>query len=334
MLSGLKNFAMTFLIAALIFGLLAYFIVGFVLDALTDTISDPISTDTYETVLPSTTTAPTSETTVPVTDNINGETFNFLLIGTDYQPEILDHYDYEENFEGDGFPDIRNRKITTDTLMIVRVDKENRKFVFCSLPSNTQVTVKGITTCLGDVYADYGVETLCGQVSGLTGLEMNYYAVLDVQNLAEAIDILGGVDYYVTEDMQYEDPEQNLVIDLKKGMTKLDGEKAAQMLRYVGYINGNSGRMATAVSFVQKMLSKITKVADILTDNEKLDAIRAIVTTNFSPDDLVNNADLIFAFPKFESVTVNYPGSSKQIDGVMYFVPSLKNALKMFADYK
>ena len=70
---------------------------------------------------------------------------------------------------------------------------------------------------LGDVYAERGVEYLCGKVSGLTGLEIDYYASLDVGSIASVVDKIGGVSYYIPEDMKYEDPDQDLVIDLKKG---------------------------------------------------------------------------------------------------------------------
>ena len=93
MLSALRNFLLTFLIATVIFGTIAYFVVGFVLDTLAVTISAEPVDETYTTeTLP---TEETEETAPPEEDEIEGETFNILLIGTDYQPDKFNDYNYE-----------------------------------------------------------------------------------------------------------------------------------------------------------------------------------------------------------------------------------------------
>ena len=332
MLSALRNFMLTFLIATVIFGTIAYFVVGFVLDTLAVTISAESVDETYTTeTLP---TEETEETAPPEEDEIEGETFNILLIGTDYQPDKFNDYNYEEKWTGSGFPDKRSRKVSADLLVFLRVDKENRKFVFCGLPSNTRVLVDGISMKLGDVYAERGVEYLCGKVSGLTGLEIDYYASLDVGSIASVVDKIGGVSYYIPEDMKYEDPDQDLVIDLKKGTTMLDGDKAEQLLRYVGYSNGASSRLSTAIGFLQAMIAKFTNITYLTKAPELYKSVADYFDTNFTADDLVNNLDLIFSYSKFESTIVSYPGSNKVTDGVNYFEPSTSSAHDMFESYK
>lgn len=125
MLSALRNFLLTFLIATVIFGTIAYFVVGFVLDTLAVTISAESVDETYTTeTLP---TEETEETAPPEEDEIEGETFNILLIGTDYQPDKFNDYNYEEKWTDSGFPDKRSRKISADLLVFLRV--EDRKSV-------------------------------------------------------------------------------------------------------------------------------------------------------------------------------------------------------------
>ncbi len=334
-MSALRNFALTFVLSAVIFGLLAYFIVGFVLDTLSVTISAEIPEDTLE-LIPVESTEPPEETTAPPEDEdpVTGDTFNILLIGTDYQPDKFSDYDYEETYKGIGFPDKRSRPWGADMLVLVRVDKENRKFVFCAIPRNTRVMVDGNYIQLGDVCRTKGAEFLCGKVTGLIGLEIDYFAELDVGGIAGLVDIFGSITYYVPEDMDYEDPEQGLAIHLKKGTHAINGEKAAQLLRYAGYTNGDKGRMQTAISYLQGMLAKFTNVTYLTKIPKLYEKAAEMVNTNFTADDLANNLDLIFAYSKFEAVTVNYPGSTRVIDGITYFEPSLSNALEIFEDYK
>lgn len=348
MLSGLRNFALTFLISAVIFGLLAWGIVGFVIDTMQETIPTGDDTLTTDGISDTTNTEPndtssdigigdtsaSDDTTDEPTDEIIGDTFTVLLVGTDYQPEIFDDYDYEEKWTGSGFPDRRNRQWGADMIILLRVDKEDRQFIFCPIPRNTRVLVDGTYMQLGDALADKGIEFLCGKVSGLTGLNIDYYVRVDVGSIATAIDILGTVEYNIPQDMVYSDPEQNLEIDLKAGKTELDGAAAAQLLRYVGYENGATERMNVTIDLCNAILAKFTDVRYLDEADDLYEALKDHVETTFTLDDLLNNLDLIFSYSKFKTVKESYPGYNKVYDGITYFEPSLTSALKKFDAYK
>ncbi len=347
MLSALRNFALTFAISALIFGVIAYFIVGFVVDTMTEAIPGGVDTEynpddffngngDTPVFSPGTDSDKPEDTTLPpvLVQPINGETFNLLLIGNDYQPELFDDYDYESKWREDpnniGFPDKRDRPWGADAIILVRVDKENRQFVFCPIPRNTRVLVDGEYVQLGDVISKKSVEFFCGKVSGLTGLEIDYYVNINVGVIDDIVDAVDGITYYVPTDMVYEDPLQELTINLKKGTTNINGEKAMQLLRYVGYTNGNAGRMNTTVEFIKAVLAKFTNVTYLVKAPELYNTVVEHVETDFTADDLVNNLDLIFSYPKFEALTVTYPGNSKTYNGITYFEPSVAAAMDMF----
>ncbi len=333
MLSAFRNFFLTFVIAALIFGGIAYFVVGFVLETVSEAIEpESVETEKIHLEYSDTTDEPPSTDTTPPPDEepISGESFNILLIGTDYQPELFDDYDYESTWTGEGFPDKRDRPWGADSLILVRIDKESRRFVFCAIPRNTRVQVDGIYTQLGDIIASKGVEFLCGKVTGLTGMKIDYYAQLDIGSLAACIDALGGITYYIPEDMTYSDPLQELEIDLKKGTAQIDGNMAMQLLRYVGYEGGDTARMRTAVDFLQKIIAKFTNVTYLTKAPELYKTLTRYIKTDFSADDLLNNLDLIFAYTKFETLVLSFPGSVKAYDGISYFEPNTSAALELF----
>ncbi len=89
MLSATKNFVLTFLIALVIFGLIAYMLVGLILNNI-------LGTEVEETAPPEDT-AETPEDQGPGNIGIQfgngGESFNILLIGTDYRPSDFVNYD-------------------------------------------------------------------------------------------------------------------------------------------------------------------------------------------------------------------------------------------------
>ena len=148
------------------------------------------------------------------------------------------------------------------------------------------------------------------------------------------VDMVEAVEFNIPEDMVYSDPTQNLEINLSAGMTELDGASAAQLLRYVGYANGDVGRMDTAIELCNAVLNKFTDVSYIDSADDMYKLLDEQVETNFSLDDLLNNLDLIFSYPKFKQVKETYPGYNKVYDGVTYFEPSLTSALKKFDAYK
>ncbi len=88
MLSATKNFVLTFIIALIIFGLIAYMLVGLVLNNL-------IGGD-EETQTPEETTGEPEGNDGPASVKPDGgESFNILLIGTDYRPSEFVDYDPE-----------------------------------------------------------------------------------------------------------------------------------------------------------------------------------------------------------------------------------------------
>ncbi len=91
MLSATKNFVLTFLIALVIFGLIAYMLVGLVLNNL-------LGVGASETEMPEDTAeTPTDDGpgNIGIQFGDSGESFNILLIGTDYRPSEFVDYDPE-----------------------------------------------------------------------------------------------------------------------------------------------------------------------------------------------------------------------------------------------
>ena len=90
MLSATKNFVLTFIIALIVFGLIAYMLVGLVLNNL-------LGVGASETQPPEETTSePEDNSDGPVGIQLSGgESFNILLIGTDYRPSEFVDYDPE-----------------------------------------------------------------------------------------------------------------------------------------------------------------------------------------------------------------------------------------------
>lgn len=332
MKTSLRNFLITFLSAIVIFAILAYFVSSFVTATITDSlegtpaVSLEIITDALDTSVP-------EDTETHILDTIDGESFNFLFIGTDYQPDLLNDYDVESKYT-DSFPKKRNREYSADALVLVRFDKEGKKLLVSSIPSNMRLEVNGHITTLGKVYFDNGLEYFINTVSAMTGLEIDKYIVIDVEDFAPIIDLIGEITFDVPENMSYEDPQQKLIIDLKKGKQKLDGKASEQLLRFDDYVNSSNSRAKTTADFFVAVADKIADSSLIKNLTTFYKSFDKYITTNFTADDLTSKLDIITHYKDFEKVITTYPGKYINNSGSSVFDPDIKSAINDYAEFR
>ncbi|MBE7050203.1 MAG: LytR family transcriptional regulator [Ruminococcaceae bacterium] len=190
------------------------------------------------------------------------EETNFLIMGTDQEGS------------------------RTDTLMFCTYNKENGKISIISIPRDTYVTVDDETyEKMRESYPEpgsksmkintvhhfggeeYGVEMIVDQVEVLMGRNVDFYAKIDFDMFRYIIDSVGGIEFYVPQDMKYCDPYQNLNIDLKEGLQTLDGEMAEQLVRYrSGYANADLGRVDVQQQFMKAFISQTLSKGKILSN--------------------------------------------------------------------
>ena len=79
--------------------------------------------------------------------------------------------------------------------------------------------------------------------------------LVNLEAFRETVDLVGGVEFDVPQDMYYQDPTQNLHIDLKAGKQLLDGEKAMELVRFrKGYASQDIQRTKVQQEFLNDMI--------------------------------------------------------------------------------
>lgn len=183
----------------------------------------------------------------------------------------------------------------TDTIMVASYNPNTQKATILSIPRDTYTGKNPKrATASQKINALYnianGPESTLKAVNEITGLDIEYYAVVKTEALISLVDAIGGVEFDVPRDMKYDDPTQNLHINLKKGVQVLDGDKAEQLLRYRHGNNGESysleygdndfGRMRTQRDFISAVLKQTLKPENIFKIGELLDIAHKNVETN------------------------------------------------------
>ena len=162
----------------------------------------------------------------------------------------------------------------TDTMMVLSYDTKAQTVGVVSVPRDTLTRRSG-----GEnpklVYGKGGVEQRVQDISNMLGIPIDYYVKINLKAFVSVIDYLGGVDFYVPCDMNYDDPYQDLHIHFKEGMQHLNGQQVMEVARFRqnnkdenGNVTGywDTGRTQTQqkllIALAKKLLSwnSLTKV--------------------------------------------------------------------------
>lgn len=208
--------------------------------------------------------------------------------------------------------DKRNR---ADTVMLAAV-RENSLDVI-SIPRNTLVDGKR----LSDLFSDEdGNQKLIDAVKHELSVPVNYYAQIDLTAMEKIVDELGGVEFDVPIDMNYDDPHQDLHINLKKGVQVLDGKSACDLLQFRrGYTEGDISRIQIGQEFVKELLRQKCTSENI----DKFPQIYKIVLDNIKTNYPINNPKQIMNLTSaIGSSEINFdtiPGKNEVYAGVLVY---------------
>ena len=177
--------------------------------------------------------------------------------------------------------------LRTDTIMIAHLDERTGKTALVSVPRDTPVEAEdGSLMKLNAVYAGGGaggMARLQKRLAALTGFETDGYVLIDMDAFEAAVDLLGGVEFDVPQDMDYTDPAQGLEIHLRAGRQLLGGEQAMQLVRYrKGYAMQDIRRTEVQQEFLRALARRCLSPQNIGRLPELLSIMRQSVTTDLS----------------------------------------------------
>lgn len=155
----------------------------------------------------------------------------------------------------------------SDTNMLMRFDAENKTVDIVSLPRDTLMS-NGHK--LNSSYNNGGTEKLRSNIEDMLGVPVDFYVSVDLKGFITLINQIGGVDFDVPEDMDYDDPYQDLHIHFKAGLQHLNGQQAMEVVRF-RHNNDNTGyggqqdlgRIGTQQAFLKTVAQKLMKLENV-----------------------------------------------------------------------
>ena len=203
----------------------------------------------------------------------------------------------------------------TDVMMLVSLDTKGKAVNILQIPRDTFINrekadfrvtrVNSIYTAAHNVAAQNGLsgaarrkaamEKLCTSLERSLCVTIDRYVLMDTAAFVGIIDAVGGIEYDVPFDMDYEDPEQDLYIHLKAGLQTLDGKKAEQFIRYrSGYATGDVGRVEARGDFLRAVYTQILTKISLGSAIDIAGTLISSVTTDAGGDDIAFFATALY----------------------------------------
>lgn len=195
--------------------------------------------------------------------------------------------------------------INTDTIIIASYDGINKEANVISVPRDSKVNVKRKVKKINSAYPagtlngggrEGGIDQLKKEVKTIIGFIPDFYVCVDLDAFIKIVDAVGGINIYVPFDMEYDDDDQDMHINIKKGEQILHG---AEALKFARYRKGNYGRdtisdyqrMENQQEVIKAVLSRLLKPANILKIPEFINIFTVNVYSDIKPENMLWFAD-------------------------------------------
>ncbi|MGB3636002.1 MAG: LCP family protein [Rivularia sp. (in: cyanobacteria)] len=157
---------------------------------------------------------------------------NILVLGIEPVPGTVEGS--PESFAG-----------TSDTMLLVRVNPQDKTIRVLSIPKGTMISIPEEGLNKVSQANAFGGPVLAARVvsRSLSNAPIHRYIRISTAGMQQLVDQLGGVEVFVPKTMQYKDSAQNLSIDLVGGWQTLNGEQAEQYVRFREEASGDLERV-------------------------------------------------------------------------------------------
>ncbi len=251
---------------------------------------------------------------------LNNNCENFDVIVKE-NPELKPPDAKDENITNVLFMGIDEAR--SDFMLLARYNKENDKIVMISIPRDTRVNITnyGFDKINHATAKKEGIPLAMDTVGNLLDIPVHYYVELTFKGMENIVNIIGGVRINVPKDMNYEAPDRDLYIDIKKGEQTLNGENAVKFVRYrSGYADRDLGRIRAQQDFIKAFIKQITSPKIIPKAFNILQAMSKCVKTNMGENEIAYYALKLKDLNIDDIKMYTLPGEPDYIDKISYFI--------------
>lgn len=213
----------------------------------------------------------------------------------------------------------------SDTIMIVSIDAKNKSVKIVSILRDSYVAIDGHKNQkITHAYSFGGAPLAIKTINENFNMNITDYATINMHKLADAIDVLGGIDIEITEsemnqinqEALYGDPnaQRGAALVNNYGQVHLDGDQAVIFcrLRKQDSDNARSNRQKMVINALLTQARKVspTKYAEVVK------TMMSLCETSVSFSEVMSLVPLINEDVSIEAI--NIPGDPEQAIGGIY----------------
>ena len=234
----------------------------------------------------------------------------------------------------------------TDTIMLAGYNPDTNQAFLLSIPrdtfiGNNEATAGGFDK-INALYQKDPQKTV-NAVEKLTGVNIDYYITVKNQALVDIVNSIGGVEFDVPINMDYDDSSQNLHIHLKSGYQKLNGDQAEQLVRFrhnnngttysASYGDNDEGRMRTQREFLKVVATKVIKTNNLEQLKNVVSAVFNNLETNITLNKMLGYAPFVIDFNINNLQMEQLPGNPSKMNELWFYKADTEKIRELINGY-
>lgn len=214
-----------------------------------------------------------------------------------------------ENYLLLGVDDDGSGKSRTDTMMVLSWDKSAGNMNVISFMRDIYAEIPGYKSYkLNTAYYLSGVQTVKDTITGMFGIPIHHYAIVDFENFESIVDIAfsDGVEINVKKEMS-----EKIGVTLTPGVKKLNGKELLGYARFRADAEGDFGRVARQQEVIAAMKEEMMRPGMVLAAPKLAGALSGYIQSDLSDKEEITRAAtfVLRKGAKVETMTVPVEGT-------------------------
>jgi LCP family protein required for cell wall assembly len=225
------------------------------------------------------------------------EPINILIMGIDNVPGA--EQDSDKRFSG-----------RSDTILLARFQPQDHSLRLLSIPRDSRVEMpSGSYDKINSTNTKGGAEFTAQVLSqNLRNVTIHRYLRVTTNAFREMVDLVGGIEVYIPQDMRYVDLTQNLNINLKQGLQTLNGEEAEHFSRFRSDALGDIGRVQRQQLLLKALSEKMQNPSMIMRLPKIWELLENSIDTNLTSEEMVSLTSFAISLDQKSIKMVMLPG--------------------------
>ncbi|HIK45253.1 MAG TPA: LCP family protein [Leptolyngbyaceae cyanobacterium M65_K2018_010] len=197
----------------------------------------------------------------------------------------------------------------TDTLLLVRLNPQDKTLKVMSIPRDTRVQIPGYGMAkINQANVEGGPELVAETLAdNLGNVQIDRYVRVNTTAFREIVDLIGGIEVEVPKRMQYTDKTQGLYIDLYPGWQTLNGDQAEQFARFRN-ADGDIGRVQRQQMLLRAFRERLTHPTVMPKLPQAIRLVQRYIDTNLTLEEMLALANFGLETGADELQMVMLPG--------------------------